>query len=53
MYVGGKLFKTAPLGETVLDFFLDAVHHRGQLTTYLRPMGGKVPSIYGPSGDAK
>ena len=53
MYVGDKLFKTSPLGETVLDFFLDAVHHRGQLTTYLRPMGGKVPSIYGPSGDAK
>lgn len=53
MYAGGKLFKTAPLGETVLDFFLDAIHHRGQLTTYLRPMGAKVPSIYGPSGDAK
>ena len=29
----------------------DAIHHRGQLTTYLRPMGGKVPSIYGPSAD--
>jgi uncharacterized damage-inducible protein DinB len=29
----------------------DMVHHRGQLTTYIRPMGGKVPSIYGPSGD--
>ena len=29
----------------------DAVHHRGQLSTYIRPMGGKVPSIYGPSGD--
>ena len=27
------------------------VHHRGQLTAYLRPMGGKVPSIYGPSAD--
>ena len=31
--------------------FFDAVHHRGQLTTYIRPMGGKVPSIYGPSAD--
>jgi uncharacterized damage-inducible protein DinB len=30
----------------------DGVHHRGQLSTYIRPMGGKVPSIYGPSGDA-
>jgi uncharacterized damage-inducible protein DinB len=29
----------------------DAVHHRGQLSTYIRPMGGKVPSVYGPSAD--
>lgn len=28
-----------------------SVHHRGQVSSYLRPMGGKVPSIYGPSGD--
>lgn len=27
------------------------VHHRGQLSAYLRPMGAKVPSIFGPSGD--
>jgi uncharacterized damage-inducible protein DinB len=27
------------------------IHHRGQLSAYLRPMGGKVPSIYGPSAD--
>lgn len=26
-------------------------HHRGQLSTYLRPMGAKVPSIYGGSAD--
>ena len=26
-------------------------HHRGQLATYLRPMGSKVPSIYGGSAD--
>ncbi|HEY3744524.1 MAG TPA: DinB family protein [Bryobacteraceae bacterium] len=30
---------------------MHAIHHRGQLSAYLRPMGGKVPSIYGPSGD--
>lgn len=30
-----------------------SVHHRGQLSTYLRPMGGKVPGIYGPSGDTQ
>ncbi len=29
----------------------DVIHHRGQLSTYIRPMGGKVPSIYGPSAD--
>lgn len=28
-----------------------SVHHRGQLSTYLRAMGGKVPGIYGPSAD--
>jgi uncharacterized damage-inducible protein DinB len=27
------------------------IHHRGQLATYLRPMGAKVPSIYGGSYD--
>jgi len=27
------------------------VHHRGQLMTYLRAMGSKVPSIYGGSAD--
>ncbi len=30
-----------------------SLHHRGQLSTYLRAMGGKVPGIYGPSGDSQ
>jgi uncharacterized damage-inducible protein DinB len=30
-----------------------SVHHRGQLSAYLRPMGCRVPDIYGPSGDAE
>ena len=29
------------------------VHHRGQLTSYLRAMGGSVPSVYGPTADTK
>jgi uncharacterized damage-inducible protein DinB len=29
------------------------VHHRGQLSVYLRPMGGKVPAIYGESYDSE
>lgn len=28
----------------------DQIHHRGQFSVYLRMAGGKVPSIYGPSG---
>jgi uncharacterized damage-inducible protein DinB len=43
------------LEDTVAGLFwlalFDAVHHRGQLSVYIRPMGGKVPSIYGPSAD--
>jgi uncharacterized damage-inducible protein DinB len=31
---------------------LHTIHHRGQLSTYLRPMGGKVPAIYGESYDS-
>lgn len=30
-----------------------SVHHRGQLSAYIRSMGGKVPSIYGPSADTQ
>ncbi|HEY0809420.1 MAG TPA: DinB family protein, partial [Longimicrobiales bacterium] len=30
-----------------------SVHHRGQLSAYLRSMGCRVPDIYGPSGDAE
>lgn len=45
----------AAWADTVVDmawgFLLDMVHHRGQLSAYLRPMGGKVPSIYGPTAD--
>jgi uncharacterized damage-inducible protein DinB len=36
-----------------LDFSMKhSVHHRGQLSTYLRAMGGKVPAIYGESYDS-
>jgi uncharacterized damage-inducible protein DinB len=33
-------------------FLFDAIHHRGQLSTYLRAMGTIVPSIYGPTADS-
>jgi uncharacterized damage-inducible protein DinB len=32
-------------------FLFDIIHHRGQLSTYLRPMGSTVPQIYGPTAD--
>jgi uncharacterized damage-inducible protein DinB len=36
-----------------LQFLLShSVHHRGQLSMYLRPMGAKVPAIYGESYDS-
>ena len=40
-----------PAAQMAWSFLLDIVHHRGQITTYLRPMGSTVPQIYGPSGD--
>jgi uncharacterized damage-inducible protein DinB len=58
-----RLYDTVPffvapkqMGEVrVLDLIwfmlLDSIHHRGQLSVYLRMTGGKVPSIYGPSKD--
>lgn len=49
--VDGKVAWEAPLGDMLYGFLFDAIHHRGQLSSYLRPMGGKVPSIYGPSAD--
>jgi uncharacterized damage-inducible protein DinB len=30
-----------------------SVHHRGQLSAYLRAMGGRIPEIYGPSADTQ
>ena len=49
--VDGASVWESPTGEMLWGFLFDAIHHRGQLCTYLRPMGGKVPSIYGPSAD--
>jgi uncharacterized damage-inducible protein DinB len=48
----GTVWQSAPLGGMIWFTLFDLIHHRGQLSTYIRPMGGKVPSIYGPSGDS-
>lgn len=50
-FVGPKqMADYAPL-TFLFRFLFDQIHHRGQLSVYLRMAGGKVPSIYGPSGD--
>lgn len=50
--MGGQAVWEDTLEQMAWGFLFDAIHHRGQLSTYLRPMGGKVPAIYGPSADA-
>jgi hypothetical protein len=55
---GSVNFFTGPkqMGKYSLEDFawymlFDHIHHRGQLSVYVRMAGGKVPSIYGPSAD--
>lgn len=56
---GAELSRILSLGEefqfpafAYLTFAINhSIHHRGQLSTYLRSMGTKVPSIYGKSYD--
>lgn len=47
---GNELFRATGF-DFAWEFLFDKVHHRGQLSTYLRPMGSTVPSIYGPTAD--
>ncbi len=43
----------APVRKMDLSWMMvmDSIHHRGQLSVYIRLAGGKVPSIYGPTAD--
>ncbi len=50
IYGGQEVMKSRGL-ESCWGFFFDIIHHRGQLSMYLRPMGSKVPQIYGPTAD--
>ena len=47
----GQVVMEAPRYEMIQDTINHWAHHRGQMTVYLRLMGGKVPAIYGPSAD--
>lgn len=40
-----------PLAQTCWMFMFDIIHHRGQLSTYYRPMGAVQPPIYGPTAE--
>ena len=50
LYQGQEVMKATGF-ENGWGFLLDIIHHRGQISTYLRPMGSTVPQIYGPSAD--
>jgi uncharacterized damage-inducible protein DinB len=44
---------TGPATNMVVFAHDHSIHHRGQLASYLRAMGSKVPNIYGPSADGQ
>lgn len=46
-------FITLKRNQMMWFFFFDIIHHRGQLSAYVRPMGGKNPAIYGYSADTQ
>jgi uncharacterized damage-inducible protein DinB len=49
---GGETLFTQPRASVLRSWLLNhVIHHRGQLTVYLRLTGTPVPSIYGPSAD--
>jgi uncharacterized damage-inducible protein DinB len=49
--VGPKQTGQKPRIDWLWFLIHDQIHHRGQFSIYLRMAGGKVPAIYGPSGD--
>ena len=52
-WAGNDLIMEGSRSDMGCAMLFDSVHHRGQLSTYLRPMGGSVPGIYGPSADTQ
>lgn len=52
LLVSGKPLLTIPRSSMLWFFLFDVIHHRGQLSTYIRPMGGKNPAVYGYSFDS-
>jgi hypothetical protein len=50
-FTGPKQMGDVPVLDIMWLMLMDSVHHRGQLSVYIRMNDGKVPSIYGPSAD--
>lgn len=50
---GDQVLMSLPRGIVVRQTINHLVHHRGQLTVYLRMLDVPVPSIYGPSADER
>jgi len=48
---GDRVLFTAPRGTVVRTHISHLIHHRGQLTVYLRLLDVPLPSIYGPTAD--
>jgi uncharacterized damage-inducible protein DinB len=53
LLAGGHVAFEQPRHQVIRDTFLHSAHHRGQMTVYLRLLGSKVPSVYGPTADDK
>lgn len=53
LLAGGNVVMKAPRYEMIQDTLNHWVHHRGQMTVYLRLLEAKVPALYGPSADDK
>ena len=51
LLAGGNVAMEQQRYAVIRDTFLHSAHHRGQMTVYLRLLGAKVPSVYGPSAD--
>jgi uncharacterized damage-inducible protein DinB len=51
LLAAGQVALEQPRREVIRDTFLHSAHHRGQMTVYLRLLGSKVPSVYGPTAD--
>ena len=51
--MGDKTLMTLPRGVTARQHLSHLVHHRGQMSVYLRLLDIPVPSIYGPTADER